>query len=133
MRTKNHGGKSRQALALCCIVPSDSTLKHMKSSLSDPRRLFERTVTVSDVRDVAESLKFVESRHGNTKDISVYGQEFTATNYKPDKAVIKYRQDYCEGIYSTDFLIEKDDKRMALECKANVERDIAKTVTQAEL
>ena len=29
-----------------------------------------------------QSLKFVESHHGNTKDISVYGQEFTATTYK---------------------------------------------------
>ncbi len=26
-----------------------------------------------------QSLKFVQSHHGNTKDISVYGQEFTAT------------------------------------------------------
>ena len=29
-----------------------------------------------------QSLKFVQSHHGNTKDISVYGQEFTATTYK---------------------------------------------------
>ncbi|HRJ42313.1 MAG TPA: N-6 DNA methylase [Caldilineaceae bacterium] len=29
-----------------------------------------------------QSLKFVRSHHGNTKDISVYGQEYTATTYK---------------------------------------------------
>lgn len=46
-----------------------------------------------------------------------------------DKAGIEYKQDYCEGIYSTDFLIEQDDKRIALECKANVERDLNKTIT----
>ena len=50
-----------------------------------------------------------------------------------DKAGIVYQQDYCEGIYSTDFLIEKDGKRIAVECKANIERDIKKTIAQAEL
>ena len=50
-----------------------------------------------------------------------------------DKAGIAYKQDYCEGIYSTDFLIEKDGKRIALECKANVGRDIEKTVAMTEL
>lgn len=50
-----------------------------------------------------------------------------------DKAGIEYKQDYCEGIYSTDFLIEQEGKRIALECKSNVERDFAKTVAMAEL
>lgn len=50
-----------------------------------------------------------------------------------DKAGIEYKQDYCEGIYSTDFLIEKDGKRIALECKANVGRDIEKTEAVCEL
>ena len=44
-----------------------------------------------------------------------------------DKAGITYQQDYCEGPYSTDFLIEKDGKRIALECKSNVGRDYEKT------
>ena len=50
-----------------------------------------------------------------------------------DKAGITYQQDYCEGIYSTDFLIEQDRRRIALECKANVDGDIKKTIAQAEL
>lgn len=50
-----------------------------------------------------------------------------------DKAGIEYQQDYCEGIYSTDFMIERAGKRIALECKSNIERDIAKTIAQAEL
>ena len=50
-----------------------------------------------------------------------------------DKAGIEYKQDYCEGIYSTDFLIEKDGKRIALECKANVGRDLEKTLAMTEL
>ena len=50
-----------------------------------------------------------------------------------EKAGIEYQQDYCEGIYSTDFLIEKDGGRIALECKSNIGRDIEKTIAQSEL
>lgn len=38
-----------------------------------------------------QSLKFVESHHGNTKDISVYGQEQTATTYKLAKMNLAVR------------------------------------------
>ena len=38
-----------------------------------------------------QSLKFVESHHGNTQDISVYGQEFTATSYKLAKMNLAVR------------------------------------------
>lgn len=43
------------------------------------------------------------------------------------KAGIEAKQDYCEGLVSTDFLIECDGKRVALECKFNVHRDVEKT------
>ena len=29
-----------------------------------------------------QSIKFVESHHGNTKDIAIYGQEYTGTTYR---------------------------------------------------
>lgn len=38
-----------------------------------------------------QSLKFVESHRGNTKDISVYGQEFTATTYSLTKTNVAGR------------------------------------------
>lgn len=38
-----------------------------------------------------QSLKFVENHHGNTKDISVYGQEFTSTTYKLAKMNLAVR------------------------------------------
>ncbi|MDA7742465.1 type I restriction-modification system subunit M, partial [Francisellaceae bacterium] len=38
-----------------------------------------------------QSLKFVENHKGNTKDISVYGQEFTATTYKLAKMNLAIR------------------------------------------
>ena len=38
-----------------------------------------------------QSLKFVRSHYGNTKDISVYGQEFTSTTYKLAKMNLAVR------------------------------------------
>lgn len=38
-----------------------------------------------------QSVKFVQSHHGNKKDISVYGQEFTATTYKLAKMNLAVR------------------------------------------
>ena len=50
-----------------------------------------------------------------------------------DKAGLHYQRDACDGIASTDFLIERDGKRIALECKFNVGRDFDKTVGIARL
>lgn len=38
-----------------------------------------------------QSLKFVESHHGNTKNISIYGQEYTGTTYKLAKMNLAIR------------------------------------------
>lgn len=38
-----------------------------------------------------QSMKFIESHHGNTKDISIYGQEYTATTYKLAKMNLAIR------------------------------------------
>ncbi len=38
-----------------------------------------------------QSLKFVKSHHGNTKDISIYGQEYTTTTYKLAKMNLAVR------------------------------------------
>lgn len=50
-----------------------------------------------------------------------------------DKASLTYKQDYAEGVFVTDFLVEHDGQRIALECKFNVHRDFEKTGTIAEL
>ena len=39
-----------------------------------------------------QSLKFIRSHHGNTKDISVYGQESIATTYKLAKMNLAVRE-----------------------------------------
>ncbi|WP_413375569.1 N-6 DNA methylase [Paenibacillus taichungensis] len=38
-----------------------------------------------------QSVKFIESHHGNKKDISIYGQEYTATTYKLAKMNLAIR------------------------------------------
>jgi len=50
-----------------------------------------------------------------------------------DKAKIDYEQDFCKGIYVTDFLVSVEGKRIALECKFNMHRDIEKTITSSRL
>lgn len=50
-----------------------------------------------------------------------------------DKSRIPYKEDYCEGIYVTDFLIERNGNRSALECKFNVHRDFVKALTIGQL
>ena len=50
-----------------------------------------------------------------------------------DKAGVAYVQDYCKGPVSTDFLIERDGKRIALECRFNVQRDFDRAVLTAKV
>ena len=53
-----------------------------------------------------------------------------------DKIGVDYEVDHYEGIYSTDFLIQKEGKplkRIALECKANVGRDIDRSIATCEV
>jgi type I restriction enzyme M protein len=38
-----------------------------------------------------QSIKFIESHHGNQKDVSIYGQEYTATTYKLAKMNLAIR------------------------------------------
>ncbi|WJW97222.1 type I restriction-modification system subunit M [Priestia aryabhattai] len=38
-----------------------------------------------------QSIKFIEAHHGNTKDISIYGQEYTTTTYKLAKMNLAIR------------------------------------------
>lgn len=50
-----------------------------------------------------------------------------------DRAGITYVQDYCKGAVSTDFLVEANGKRIALECRFNVQRDLERTAITAKL
>lgn len=50
-----------------------------------------------------------------------------------DKAGIEYQMDYCKGTVSTDFLVKAGGKRIALECRFNVQRDFERAVITAKL
>jgi hypothetical protein len=46
---------------------------------------------------------------------------------------VSYRSELARGPVITDFLIEKDGKRVALECRANVKRDPEKSLVSARI
>lgn len=50
-----------------------------------------------------------------------------------DKLRLNYRQDVARGPVITDLLIEHKGKRIALECRANVRRDLEKFLTSARI
>jgi len=50
-----------------------------------------------------------------------------------DKIPIPYQSDFTKGSVITDFLIEMDGKRIALECRANVQRDREKSLLSARI
>ncbi len=50
-----------------------------------------------------------------------------------ERASLAAQMDYCEGIYVTDFLVEHANRRFALECKFNLQRDLDKTTRIAEI
>jgi len=49
------------------------------------------------------------------------------------KAGIEFTADYCKGAISTDFLIEANGQRIALECRFNVHRDLERAVITAKV
>ena len=50
-----------------------------------------------------------------------------------DQGGLTYEQEFSQGIYVTDFLIRIGGKRIALECKFNVQRDFDKTLTISKI
>jgi transcriptional regulator with XRE-family HTH domain len=50
-----------------------------------------------------------------------------------DKLKLPYQQDVASGGVITDLLIERSGKRIALECRANVKRDLEKSLVSARI
>lgn len=46
---------------------------------------------------------------------------------------LRFQQEYTRGAVTTDFLIEENGKRVALECRSNVRRDLDKSLTSARI
>lgn len=46
---------------------------------------------------------------------------------------LRFQSEYTRGAITTDFLIEDKSKRVALECRANVKRDLEKSLVSARL
>lgn len=52
---------------------------------------------------------------------------------KLNETKLRFQQEYTRGSVTTDFLLEKDGKRIALECRANVRRDLEKSLVSARI
>jgi transcriptional regulator with XRE-family HTH domain len=50
-----------------------------------------------------------------------------------DAIPLAYQAEVSKGSVITDFLIEQNDKRIALECRANVKRDLEKSLVSARI
>lgn len=72
-----------------------------------------------------------DKKRGECKTQSIQFKRSVAREL--DKVGLAYQQDYCEGIYSTDFLIEQGGKRIALECRFNVQRDFERAILSAKV
>lgn len=90
----------------------------------------EEPVIAEDPRNTAEERERIE-RWLEARTQAITFKDAVAREL--DKAGISYRRDVCDGIASADFLIERDGKRIAIECKFNVSRDFDKTVGVARL
>lgn len=50
-----------------------------------------------------------------------------------DQSSISYQSDFTKGSVITDFLVKAGGKRIALECRANVKRDLEKSLVSARI
>ena len=90
----------------------------------------EEPAAAGDPRNIAEERERVE-RWLEARTQAITFKDAVAREL--DKAGLTYHRDVCEGIASADFIIERDGKRVAIECKFNVSRDFDKTVGIARL
>lgn len=52
---------------------------------------------------------------------------------KLDDTKRRFQKEYTQGSVTTDFLLEVEGKRIALECRANVKRDLEKSLVSARI
>lgn len=90
-----------------------------------PELVVEETET-NEAEEIARAERYLEMKTQSIAFKHSVAQEL-------EKAGIPFKADHCEGIYSTDFLIEYDGQRIALECKYNVRRDMEKSLIVAQL
>lgn len=117
---------SRLMKCLCQSKEEEQTLLRTYSGLE----VLPEEAVLDDERNAKEELARAK-RYLEMKSQSIAFKRSVAREL--DKASIVYKQDYCEGIFVTDFLVEHKGKRIALECNFNVHRDFEKTITIAEL
>jgi hypothetical protein len=91
-------------------------------------------VPVSSVVDNEENAATEEERVRRFMEMKAKSIAFRReVLFKLYETKLKFKQDYTRENVTTDFLIEGNGKRVALECRANVKRDMEKSLTSARI
>jgi transcriptional regulator with XRE-family HTH domain len=118
---------SRLMKRLCETREEEQTVLRAYSSISEIMPEEPSLDSIENAQsEIARCLRFLEIKTQSICFKNAVGKELAKANFAP-------KPDYCEGMISTDFLIEDTGKRIALECKFNIHRDLDKTLTTAEI
>lgn len=115
-------------LKALCVTPEEeqAMLKAITGEAHELPELLVEDTEANEREEIARAERYLEM-----KTQSIAFKRSVAREL--DRAGIPYEQDFCDRIFSTDFLIEREGQRFALECKFNVLRDMDKTATTMEI
>jgi transcriptional regulator with XRE-family HTH domain len=119
---------SRMMKRLCETPEDEQTLLSAYESLSGEK------VPVSPVVDDGQNAATEEERARRFMEMKAKSISFRKeVALKLYETKLRFQQEYTRGNVTTDFLIEDAGKRIALECRSNVRRDLEKSLTSARI
>ncbi len=119
---------SRMMKVLCENAQDEQNLLSAYESLGGT------TLPVSPVLDDEANAATEEARVRRFLEIKTKAVAFrNAVKNALDTIPVTYQAEFSKGSVITDFLIEQDGKRIALECRANVKRDLEKSLVSARI
>lgn len=114
---------------MSCLCQTLAEQQALLRALSGLEALPEEQV-VSDEENARQNEERVK-RFLEVKTESILFRRSVAKAF--DKAGIPYQLDYCKATYSTDFLVDTGNKRIAVECRFNVQRDFERAILTAKI
>ena len=119
---------SRMMKRLCQSPEDEQAVLSAYESLSGAK------VPVSSVVDNDENAATGEERVRRFMEMKAKSISFRKeVALKLYETKLRLQQEYTRGTVTTDFLIEEKGKRVALECRSNVRRDLEKSLTSARI
>lgn len=119
---------SRMMKRLCESPEDEQALLSAYESLSGEK------VPVSSVVDDGQNAATEEERVRRFMEMKAKSIAFRkAVARELCNSKLQVQQEYTQGNVTTDFLIKKGGRRIALECRANVKRDMEKSLVSARI